>query len=391
MNLYLFVLFWWVLAIFVASNLFYPLFFAICGLLFRRKASDELPAIDGLKPITLLVPAYNESSVIKAKLENIDSLEYPPGMLRVIVASDGSSDGTQDIVGSHVGKRPLKLLDFQERRGKASVVNDAIAVCEDPWICLCDANVMFHPDALIRLGNRLSDSKVGAVTGDVKLASHESDFGRGESLYYTVERAIQQGESHIGSVMGVDGGMYLIKRELLKPVPTDTILDDFTISMRVIQQGFRIQYEPSAIADENGTPSSSIEYGRRKRVVRGAVQAISRGIYPSIFGQPIEFFQWLFHKFFRWLNPFLLIGIFILSLLLVQTSVWFQGLVVVGAILIACTLLAWFLPTLRSAPVIGVIYYAGLSHWAMLIGFFQGLSGKYSAVWNRTERKQVKN
>jgi len=87
----------------------------------------------------------------------------------------------------------------------------------------------------------------------------------------------------------------------------------------------------------------------------------------------------------------LLIGIFILSLLLVQTSVWFQGLVVVGAILIACTLLAWFLPTLRSAPVIGVIYYAGLSHWAMLIGFFQGLSGKYSAVWNRTERKQVKN
>ncbi|MFM8571501.1 MAG: glycosyltransferase, partial [Pirellula sp.] len=163
MNLYLLVLFWSMLAVFAASNLLYPIFFAICGLLFRKKSlgASELAEF---KPITLLVPAYNESAVIKAKLINADTLEYPPGMLQVVVASDGSSDGTQEIVRSHVGKWPLKLLDFQERRGKASVVNDAIALCEDPWICLCDANVMFRPEALIQLGKRLSEAKTGAVT-----------------------------------------------------------------------------------------------------------------------------------------------------------------------------------------------------------------------------------
>ena len=314
MNSYLLFLFWFLLVAFAVGNFLYPLFFALCGWLLRKDSIAETPGHDDLRPITLLVPAYNESAVIQAKLENIDSLEYPPGMLQVVVASDGSSDGTQDIVRSHRSPLPIELLDFQERRGKASIVNDAIAVCQDPWICLCDANVMFRPDALIRLGKKLSAPRTGAVTGDVRLASHESDFGRGESLYYSVERAIQQGESHIGSVMGVDGWMYLMKRELFQPVPSDTILDDFTISMRVIQQGFRIQYEPSAIADENGTPSSTIEFDRRKRVSRGAVQSISRGIYPSIFGQPIECFQWLFHKFFRWLNPWVRSGLIIISL-----------------------------------------------------------------------------
>jgi hypothetical protein len=89
------------------------------------------------------------------------------------------------------------------------------------------------------------------------------------------------------------------------------------------------------------------------------------------------------------LNPFLLIGIFVVSLLLGQMSIWFKGVVCLELFLIGLALLAWFLPALRSAPIIGVIYYAGLSHLAMLIGFFQGLSGKYSAVWNRTERKVV--
>jgi biofilm PGA synthesis N-glycosyltransferase PgaC len=389
MNLYLFVLFWVFVLIFVYSNFLYPLVFACFGFLESHSKSSKHGSGQELQPITLLVPAYNESAVILAKLKNIDTLEYPPGMLRVIVASDGSDDGTQEIVRSYQSNRPIELLDFQERRGKASIVNDALSQCNDPWVCLCDANVMFRPDALVRLATRLQSPRVGAVTGDVRLASDESDFGRGESLYYDVERAIQKGESFIGSVMGVDGGMYLMRRELFKPVAKDTILDDFTISMTVIRQGYCIRYEPTAIANENGTPSSEIEFGRRKRVARGAIQSIFRGIYPSVFDQPVEFAQWFSHKLLRWLNPLVLMGIFLFSILLAFSNTWFQALLGLEILAIGGAVLAWLIPKLRDWPILGLIYYFGLSHWAMLIGLLQGLSGKYSAVWNRTERRSI--
>ena len=391
MSLYPYVLFWILLLFFVYSSIFYPILFAFLGLLLGRSQKRNEFCSERLKPITLLVPAYNESDVIAQKLANIGCLEYPEGKLKVIIASDGSSDGTQEIVLSHHCDRPLQLLDFTERRGKASVVNDAIEQCTDEWVCLCDANVMFHPDALIRLGRRLLESNVGTVTGDVRLASNESDFGRGESLYYVIERAIQKGESLVGSVMGVDGGMYLLKRELFQQLPKDTILDDFTISMCVIQQGYRIQYEPNAIAHENGTPSSAIEFGRRKRVARGAVQSISRGIFPPVFRQPIEFVQWFSHKLLRWLNPFVLLGILLLSIMLAPSSIWFQAFLCLELFAIGLAMLAWFVPSLRDLPLVGVLYYFGLSHLAMLIGFCQGFSGRYSAVWNRTERKSMQS
>jgi cellulose synthase/poly-beta-1,6-N-acetylglucosamine synthase-like glycosyltransferase len=160
--------------------------------------------------------------------------------------------------------------------------------------------------------------------------------------------------------------------------------------MRVIQKGYSIQYEPTAIATENGTPSSAIEFGRRKRVARGAVQSIYRGIFPSAFGQPIEFAQWFSHKFLRWLNPFILLVIFLLSIILALSNIWFQALLGLEISAMAVMMLAWFVPSLRDRPLVGVLYYFGLSHLAMFIGFCQGLSGKYSAVWNRTERKPVK-
>ena len=391
MNLYLYVLFWCFVFVFLYGNFLYPLLLAVLGTVCRQSVRCDSSDVDGLQPITLLVPAYNESAIIEAKLKNIDALEYPSGMLQVIVASDGSDDGTQEIVREYSCSRPLKLLDFPDRRGKASIVNDAIEQSSDPWICLCDANVMFRPDALIRLGQRIRGQRTGAVTGDVRLASQESDFGRGESLYYRVERAVQKGESLIGSVMGVDGGMYLLKRELFMPVGKDTILDDFTVSMKVIQQGYRIQYEPTAIAHENGTPSSEIEYGRRIRVARGAVQSIFGGVFPSAVGQPVAFIQWFSHKLLRWLNPLLLTCIFLLTVFLALSSVWFQGLLLLELLAIGLVMLAWFVPMLRDKPIIGVIYYFGLSHWAMLIGLLRGLTGKYSAVWNRTQRKPISN
>jgi hypothetical protein len=124
-------------------------------------------------------------------------------------------------------------------------------------------------------------------------------------------------------------------------------------------------------------------------VARGAVQSITRGVFPSLFGQPIEFLQWFSHKFLRWLNPFFAVGIVMLSFILAYTNAWMQVLLAVELSAIALALLAWFIPRLRELPILGVLYYLGLSYLAMFIGFLHGFTGRYSAIWSRTERKLI--
>lgn len=385
MVIFLTYLIWISLFLLIYSNVLYPFAMALIGSIIVKRnkvgfGQDDIPKV------TLLVPAYNESKVIESKLRNIDTMEYDVHKMEVIVASDGSSDGTQEMVRRHLCRFPLRLLDFQQRRGKTSVVNDALASCNTPLVCLCDANVMFRPDALKVMVDRFHDPKVGAVTGDVQLASHESDFGNGESLYYFYERALQKGESLIGSVMGVDGGMYVIRRELFEILESNTILDDFSVSMKVIRKGFRIIYEPLAIADENGTPTSTAEYTRRVRVTKGAVQSVRRGYYPSILRQPVAFTQWFSHKFLRWANPLLLLALLLSSGMLSGYHSWTLYFFVAQILFYGLGGLASVFSSLRDKPIIGIIYFFVLSHAAMLEGICKGIGGHYSAIWNRTER-----
>ncbi|MCG8652345.1 MAG: hypothetical protein MI861_21065, partial [Pirellulales bacterium] len=243
-----------------------------------------------------------------------------------------------------------------------------------------------RPDALRRMVARLSDDRVGAASGDVRLASHESDFGAGESLYYRFERAMQLGESRIGSMMGVDGGMYVIRKALFQPPPAETILDDFVISLQAILQGNKVVYEPEAIADENGTPSSEIEFRRRVRVTAGAVQTIRWGLWPSPFGQPIAWLQWLSHKFFRWLSPVWLLLILVLSVLLWNQGIVYQAALVTQLVCYGLAIIGWLVSATRGFPFISLCYYFALSHVAMLIGIYRGVLNQQKVTWKRTQR-----
>ena len=272
--------------------------------------------------VSLIVAAFNESAVIKQKTLNAVDLTYS-GEFEIIVANDGSTDDTVAISRS-IQNDKLRVLDFKENRGKASVVNDAVAEARYDVICLSDANVMFRPDALRKMVSRLQGERIGAVSGDVRLASHESSFGEGESLYYKLERAVHRGESRIGSMMGVDGGMYVIRKELFRNLPPDTILDDFVITMNVIKQGFRVVYEPDAVATENGTPRARDEFRRRIRVAAGAMQSLKRGQFPPIW-RPIEFLQYISHKLLRWLGPVWLLALFVSNCFLWNEGALYQA------------------------------------------------------------------
>ncbi len=370
------------IAIWFYTSLLYPIAMALIGWLIRPRAGR---AFEALPSVTLIVPAYNEEAVIAEKIANVGLIDYPTDKLEVLVASDGSGDNTIEIAKDKACDR-IRILDFQARRGKTSVVNDAVKECHGEVLCLCDANVMFQPDALRRLVARLADPEVGAVTGDVRLASEESDFGRGESLYYKFERSLQIGESIVGSTIGVDGGMYVIRKELFKPLQASTILDDFVISMNVILAGKRVVYEPTAIATENGTPASSIEYRRRVRVTAGAIQTLRWGVWPSPWRQPVAFWQWMSHKFLRWMNPVWLMLIFVLSVIWAATDtlgVWFIGL---ELSLYGAACFSWLVPVARGWPVFGVCYYFGLSHVGMIVGIYKGIFGLQPVTWGRTQR-----
>ncbi|RPI75882.1 MAG: glycosyltransferase family 2 protein, partial [Planctomycetaceae bacterium] len=360
----------------------------LSGLVRGRGTPPSQPGqTESLPLVTLIVPAFNEEVVLEAKLKNSLEIDYPRERLEILVASDGSRDQTNEIA-SRFADQGVRLLAFEENRGKASAMNDAVREARGELLCLCDANVMFRPDALRILVEKLRDPAVGAATGDVRLLSADSEFGEGESLYYRIERRIQEYESALGSTMGVDGGMYVIRKELYRALPRDTVLDDFKTSMNVVKANRRLIYEPSAVAIENGTPLSSDEFRRRVRVAAGAAQSVKRGDFPPPW-HPFNFFAWFSHKFLRWTGP-----IWLVVLLATTIALWNEGWiyrVALGCQLLVygLTLIAWVWPALRTSRVAGVAFYFTLSHLAIAWGTIKGLFLMQSGTWKRTARTPI--
>lgn len=374
------VIFWLSLAMLFYAQAGYPLLMALAS----RRHGEIVESPTRWPRVSLIIPAYNEQGVLAAKLENTLQIDYPSGQLEILVASDGSDDGTVEIARSFES-RGVNVLAFAKRRGKASVLNDAASRATGELLCLCDANVLFRPNALRRLVARFQDDGVGAVSGEVRLSSQDSDFGAGESMYYRIERAVQRGESSVGSMMGVDGGMYLVRRELYQPLPPETILDDFAVSMNVIRQGKRVVYEPRAVADENATPSARQEFRRRVRIAAGAVQSLRRRHFPPA-RRPVEAWQFVSHKLLRWAGPALLPLLLLSNGLLWNAGVGYR--VALGGQVFVYALAAAGMLSLRIRQTQpgGVAFYFVMSHAAMSVGLLKGALNRQRVTWAKAER-----
>jgi cellulose synthase/poly-beta-1,6-N-acetylglucosamine synthase-like glycosyltransferase len=359
----------------------YPL---ILLALYRKSRTAKRPHEGPWPTVTLIIPAFNEELVLRRKIENALAIDYPKDRLEILVASDGSTDQTVPIAEAFQDQG-VRTLAFPERRGKASVLNDAVAAAKGEILCLCDANVYFKPDALRRLVERLDDPTVGSASGDVQLASWESNFEQGEASYYRYERMIQEAESQIGSLMGVDGGMYVLRRELFEPLPADTILDDFVVSMQVVRKGQRVVYEADAVASESGTPTARQEYRRRVRVSAGAVQVMQRGQYPR-WRQPVAFWQFISHKWLRWMTPILLAVLFASSAALGARH-WFYGLALAGqSAVYLFALLGSFIVPLRNTRLGGLPFYFVMGNVGVAQGLWRGIRGSQPVRWAKADR-----
>ncbi len=338
--------------------------------------------------VSLIIPAHNEESVLQEKLENSLAIDYPSEKLEILVASDGSIDRTAEIAASFADQG-VQLLDMQPRRGKASVLNDAAAAAQGDLLFMCDANVMFAPKALKNLAGWFTDEQVGAATGVVELASEESNFGHGESFYYQLERAIQVAESRIGSMMGVDGGMYVMRKSLFRPIPADSLLDDFAISMQVLRQGRRIVFDPDAHANECGTPKAIQEFRRRVRMAAGVVQVLARGHFPSP-RNPILFWQFLSHKLVRWLGPVWLPALLVANWMLWSQGWFYQFCLVAQLLTYAVAGIGALSVRLRDRRWIAIPFYFVLSQVAMAVGLVRGVFRLQKVTWAQAERAQAR-
>jgi len=332
--------------------------------------------------LALVICALNEASVIRKRVENCLALDYPREKLRIIVVSDGSTDATASIVGEYTG-RGVELIDRRERRGKIANLNEVIPALAEEIVVLSDANVLWHPQALRKLIARFADPTVGCVSGRVYLQDTAEPLASSEANYYDLEWRLQEKASALYSMAGADGAMYALRRELFRPCPNDTLIDDYVIATSVVRQGKRVVFEPEALGWENGPASLSEEFHRKVRIAAGAAQALLRGnAWPA--GCPASFWLvFMSHKLLRWVAP--LSGVLCLIL---ATATWdrpFSRMVLAGfAVLVSLALVRML--TRWTSPFLDAPFYFLFGQVAAAVGLIRGLTGSQSVLWKKADR-----
>jgi len=245
--------------------------------------------------VSLLVAAYDEADVIAEKIANALALDYPAGRLEIVVASDGSSDGTGDRVrAAAVGARSrVRLVEFSEHRGKVQALNGAIRTLSGEIVVFSDASSLLEPRSLRELVANFADPRVGAASGVYRVRNRDgSNLGRQEDFYWRYETFLKLQEARFGTMTGAHGSLYAMRRELYPFPPPDTINDDFVIPTSVVARGYRIAYEPQAVAYEEAHEMEG--FGRRVRVTAGNVAQLRQA--RTLVRRPFVLFCFLSHK-----------------------------------------------------------------------------------------------
>jgi len=382
------VLTWVVLGVLVYAYAVYPLLLAGAARLWARPHATA----DIEPTVTLLIPAHNEAAVIEAKIHNSLSLEYPAEKLQIRVVSDGSADETDAIV-----QRFVPAVEYQRvspRGGKPNAVNQAVAFARGDILLLCDANTMFAADAVRRLVRHFADERVGAVSGDVRLTSETVTYGRGEKLFWRLERRMQSWEAALGSSVGVDGGMYALRRSLYVANRPDTLIDDFVIAMNVARSGRRVLLDASACATEDAVADPRQEFRRRMRTTAGGFQTLFEGRGRPGLCQPGLWAAYLSHKVLRWLGPVWLAAAFGGSAgaaVLAWRAAWptwpvYAGLAVGQIALYALAVLGHAMRRRDLPRPLCLPYYFCLANAAAAAGFLRWLFKRQPVTWTQADR-----
>jgi cellulose synthase/poly-beta-1,6-N-acetylglucosamine synthase-like glycosyltransferase len=363
----------------------YPAILYLLARLFGRRAQAAFLEDSVLPSISLLVAAHNEEAVIGERVLNALAMDYPREKLEIVIASDGSTDKTAAIVRGYV-RQGVRLLDYHARRGKATVLNAAMGEVTGQIILLSDANTYTDVQAARSLVRWFANPRVGAVCGKLILTDPQSGKNV-DSMYWRYETFLKEHESRLGALLGSNGAIYAIRKDLLQPIPNQTIIDDFMIPLLAKQRsGCEIIYDRNAVAREESAPDVATEFRRRSRIGAGGWQAIGmlwRLLNPGRGWIAFTFFS---HKILRWMCPFFMI-LFAISNLLLWRSPAYRGVFCVQIALYAAAFGGAYM--WKGAPLGRILRLANMflsMNLALLVGFFRWLSGPQSGIWRPTKR-----
>jgi cellulose synthase/poly-beta-1,6-N-acetylglucosamine synthase-like glycosyltransferase len=377
-------LFWSAAALILYTYLLYPALVFVRALFLRRPYERR----EITPRVSLIVAAYNESKNIAAKIENILALNYPAEELEILIASDGSTDGTNEIVAQYAARyadRGIQLLALP-RQGKAGALNSAVAVATGEILVFSDANSIYAPDSIQALVRHFASPEVGGVAGNqvyLKDKERASLSSAGEHSYWDFDRKLKQMQSVSGNVISATGAIYAIRRALFNPVVAG-VTDDFAISTDIIRQGYRLVFEPDAIAYEPVASGGSTEFGRKVRVItRGLRAVILRRELLNPFHYGFYALQLFSHKVLRRLVVFPLLILLVSSPFLWKHGLFYRLATVGQTLFYGSAALGMSLHNsrLKRLKIVTLPFYFCLVNYAALLAVINILRGHRIERW----------
>ena len=363
---------------------------AIKRLVRGRAAKAALPPDEALPDVTFMVCAYNEQDVVAMKMDNTHQFDYPKDKLHIVWVTDGSTDGTNERLSHYPD---VTVVYSPERRGKTAALNHGISQLTSDITVMTDANTMVNPQAIREIVRCFQDPQVACVAGEKRvMARHEGQAAaEGEGLYWKYESALKRLDSELYSAMGAAGELNAIRTRLYEPMPENALLDDFVMSMRLVDKGYKIAYTSDAYAMEYGSADLHEESKRKRRIAAGGLQSIwwlRQMLNP--FRQPTVAFQFISHRVLRWsITPVAMLALIPLNiaLVLLQAGTVYTVIAVLQLLFYLAAALSWLLERQgRRQKLLYIAYY----FLFMNVNVFRGINylhtHKGGGTWEKAKR-----
>lgn len=375
----------------VHSYVLFPLFIKIVSS-FKKEGFIAYKESDDLPDISVLIAAYNEEKVIGEKIKSIFTSAYPNEKIEVIIGSDGSDDGTNEIISELTREyKGLKLVEFQGRSGKPNVINQLVQRANSGILILSDANVLFSQNTIRQLIKYFKDPSVGLVDSNMNnIGLRKEGISEQESAYVNREVSIKHHESKLwGTMMGPFGGCFAIRKELYTPVPSNYLVDDFYICMQVLKKNKKAINSLEAVVYEDVSSSIKEEFRRKIRIATGNFQNL-RSFAGLLFsrrpGLSISFFS---HKVLRWFGPLFIIIALVMNILLYNENLFYKYLLYLQLAMVCVPLLDLLLRGLKiNNMLVRLVSHFYSMNFALFIGLLKFMRGVKTNVWQPTKRLQ---
>ena len=380
------ILFLFLLYLPIHSYIVYPI-----SIHFISKVFKNITGNNHEPEISIIISAYNEEKVIEERINNINNLDYNKSKIEVLVGTDCCSDNTLTILNSLKAKFPwLKVYEFKSRSGKAGVINELVKTSTKSILLFTDANTHFNQGAVKKVVGNFTSNDIGGVSGRLILEKPEDKFEKSneESFYWNYETFIKISEGRCGVLIGANGGIFAIRKELFKPIPTkEAVTDDLFVSLAVLQRNRKFIYEKEAIATEKISKEVSSEFKRKIRFSATNYQTMH--FFPDlIFNKNILLsYAYVSHKIIRWLLPIIFLLIIAINIplanfnLVFKISFWgqlaFYGLGLIGFFLSKTNI---------RFPFLSLPYFFILTNYALLLGLIKYLKKEHTIIWESTPR-----